>query len=725
MATALDTVDNLNVLNLVRGQNQAAVLTVEHAVKIDDAAVLAENTEVTYTDDELGFVFRGRITDVQEMWSGGEGVQYTCADAFRTIVKEPAVLEGSTQLKLEERTSGKTYLAALLDEFQASGHSPLASYDISAMEDVDVEPSDMAGQSLSEWINRMLELTTDTVCWIEYDVSDQPVLMFKKYSDQPDLELEKGNYTVVNPDEDDNPLIVDARIGKSLDNKYSRLWLEGCGHFKRWEGRYIPPTSWAKPNPLIPFYIYRFDVREAWATGRYLDSDGKCRDDMWVRIGMGYTSNVPVIGKLTSDIHNLETKTDEVTGQVYWEIRVIAGGIVSVDPPPVPQIQAWFTYTAYMEPLVEERTGSLSGEGALTSQHPDLYWFEGSHGVDLTSVLSGMADRLEDRYLDEADRRGNINVHIKGLDPDVQLGAQITAPVELDDPRLRGIRYNFIRRSMTFDCADTPLRPEIAEAQMKARLLTELRGNWYTSQEKEEKSCFCGGAVFVNEESTPRPNPGSGGGGDPPQPGPSWDCLQGDCLERDDANGQYATLADCERDCEVGGYEFVPCTGCVQQEFWGEYETLADCEGDNPDPFDPSFSCGSGTSQGEPSAGEEPSGKTFDCVGCSCEGAGGGEYFIGFIKSIEVDKKGRIVKAECADCTLAIQSGWTGSIALMCGASIGELSGVQFLVPYVTDLIFSNGILMEATEDSSGECFGEVHSGVTDKPVLLAGSECL
>lgn len=717
MPIALQDVPNLTVQTLVRALNQAAILTVDHAVKIDSPEALPANTEVTFTDDELGFVFRGRIVACEELWQGGEGIRYSCADSFRTITKEPAILAESTKLKIRETVSGKTYLTQLLDEFIAGG-GPIDSFDISDMEDIQIEPMDMAGQSLFEWLDRILSQTEDTVCWIEYDGGDQPVLKFRKYSDQPALGLQKGDYTVVDPTQDDNPLIVSARIGESLDNKYSKLLLEGCGYFKRWELRYIPPTSWVVDGVLSNVFVYRFDIPEAWATGRYLDADGNCREDMWVRIGTGYTADPPVVGRTSIDLHNIEPKFDEATDQWYFEIKIRAAGLITV-PPPVPQIQCWFSYTAFMGPMAEERSGVLSGEGALVFQYPDLFKFEGASGVDYTSVLSGLADRLYERYLTGADRRGNINVHIKGLDPDVQLGAVVTTPAELLSPRVRGIRYDFVRRSMTLDCADTPLRPEIVESQFKARLLTQIQGNWYINHDEAEPSCFCGGPIFVDENENKAANRAGGRGGQPQ--GPSWDCVWGTCIEQDHGNGQYKTLADCEQNCPVLGWDFIPCTGCVPSDTWGMYDTEADCVADNPDPFDGSFNCGSGSSQSAPASGPEASGKDWTCSGCGCEGSGG-DYFLGFIKSIQVDKHGRVIRADCDSCTLHTQSGYTGLLSVLCHATASLFGASVFLDLCYFGMSYSNGILVSVT-DTSGSCGQD--AGSTNKAVLLAGSECL
>jgi hypothetical protein len=334
-------------------------------------------------------------------------------------------------------------------------------------------------------------------------------------------------------------------------------------------------------------------------------------------------------------------------------------------------------------------------------------------------VLSGLADRLYERYLTGADRKGSINVHIKGLDPDVQLGAEVTAPVELLGPRVRGIRYNFVQRNMTLDCADAPLRPEIVESQIKARLLTQIQGNWFVNDDESEPSCFCGGPVFVDETETSRRNRGGGGGGEPQ--GPTWDCIFGTCVEQDHGHGQYRTKEDCDRDCEILGWDFVPCTGCVPSENWGMYDTENDCVNDNPDPFHPSFNCGSGSAQSAPDSGPAASGREWACSGCGCEGAGG-SYFLGFIKSIKTDKRGRIVKAECEDCHLDTLSGYTGTLSTVCQVSCSLVGSSCSLQICYFGMEFKNGILMNVGNACSGSCYKS--DGITDKAVLLAGSAC-
>ena len=695
MPIALESVPDLIVRNLTRGFNQAAVLTAEHAIRIDDPAALPANAEVTFTDPDLGFIFSGRITKRSELWRGGEGIVYTCADVFRTMAKEPAKLAGSTKIEIVERTSGKQLIEDLLDEYIANGNPLAGGYDTTNLEDVQIEPMDMGGQSLFEWIDSVLRQTEESVCWIEYDGSDDPVLMFDRLSLRPTLELVVGDYEVVDPETDDNPLIVGADIGESLDNKYSKVEVEGCGDFVRWDLRWLPHTAMSQPNPGFPLYIYEFDIPEQWGMQRYLDDEGNCQEDWWVRITYGgtATSGTILIGSRTTDVQRPTVKKHDGGGW-YFEIAIITGGIISV-PPPIPQIQCWFTYTAYNGPLVASRSSSVfSGEGTLIEQHPDLFKYTAAvSGHDDLAVVEAIADRLYERFCVEPDRQGRVNIHIKGFDPDVDLGVKVTAPASLHDPFVRGLRYDFVKRDIVLDCTDIPLRPEIGDAQAKARLLSELLGNWYLSKDARDPSCFCGGDLYVDEdgEGFQGEPPGGGGGGR----GPSWDCIDGECIKRTDDSGQYDTFAACDDVCWVPGYDFIPCVGCVGSQDWGQYETMEDCLDDNPDPFAPEYNCTSGVSGASPGAPEPGrSVEEYGCSGCACDGSAG-QYFLGFIKRIKVDSTGKVVKAECDTCTFTIVSGWTGVVSVLANATITMVGSVAVLSKCWHVLIYSDGILIK------------------------------
>lgn len=690
MATALENVSGLTVRSLTRAYNQAAILICEHAVKIDDAAALPVNTEVTYTDPDLDFIFSGRITQRSEQWADGEGIVYTCADVFRTIAKEPARLAGSTKIDITERTSGKQLVEDLLDEYIANGNPLAGGYDTTDFEDVQIEPMNMAGQSLFEWIDTILRQTEDTVCWIEYSLAD-PVLKFARIANRPDVDLVMGTYEIVNPDEDDNPLIVDGEIGENLDNKYSAILVEGCGDFTRHELLYLPVSSITRPDPSVKIYHYRFDIPDNWTTPRYIDEDGKCKEGWFARIVIGGgESGGSMFNTLTIDWPNVPILTDEVTGEQYFEIKYLAGGIVS-DPPPIPAMEAWFTYTGYNGAFVATRASSVfSGEGTLVQQHPDLFKYDAPFSSwDDSTVLDGIADRLYERYCVEPDRDGRVNVHIKGLDADLNLGSKVVAPTNLQDPRIRGMRYDFVARNITLDCSDSELRPEVGDAQAKARLLSELRGNWYLSKDNRDPSCFCGGDVFVDQDGNFVPNSGDDG----PDGGPSWDCINGECVERADSHGQYQDLNLCEQVCWNKGYDFIPCVGCIEaQEGWGQYETIEDCENDNPDPFDVSFNCVGLSGGSAPGPGSGPQGTEFGCSGCSCSNE---QYFTGFIKRIKVSPSGKIITAECETCTFDMISGWTGTVSVLANVIVKSgFAGIEVSKCWHV-MVYSDGILSE------------------------------
>ena len=713
MAIALEGVPALTVRALTRGFNQAAVLVAEHAIKIDDAAALSENDEVTFTDDDLGFIFSGRITDRNELWTGGEGIIYTCADVFRTIAKEPARLNGSTKIEIVDRTSGKQLIEDLLDEYIANGNPLAGGYDTSAIEDVQIEPMDMAGQSMFEWIDTVLRQTEDSVCWIEYDGSNDPVLLFDRVANRPDLDLVVGQYTVVDPDTDDNPLIVQGQIGNSLDNKYSKVEVEGCGEFERFDLRWLEVASITRPNTAVKIYHYRFNIPDDWTNQRYLDDDGNCREGYSARILVGGTGSPPG-NSLTLDIQNVPVLQDESTKQWYFEIKYLAGGIVS-DPPPIPAMQAWFTYTGYVGPFVASRISSaFSGEGTLIQQHPDLFKYTGPvSSFDDSFVLSAIADRLYERYCVEPDREGSLNIHIKGFDAGVNLGAKIVAPTSLRDPFIRALRYDFVARDIILGCSDVPLRPEVGDAQQKARMLSELRGNWYLSKDHRDPSCFCGGQIFVDEEG----NRFQGNNANPPDPGPSWDCIGGECIERDDARGTYSTLSACEDVCWETGFDFLPCVGCVEAaEGWGQYETMTECENDNPDPFASEYNCTSGASGASaPGPGSGAQGNTFACSGCECD-AGSGKYFLGFIKRIKVSSSGKIVTAECDTCTFDIISGWTGTVSVLANAIVNMVGTVAVISKCWHIMVYSDGIITDV--DSTVGCDDFKSEGTTSKGII-------
>ena len=673
MSTALEQVQDLEVQTLSRSVNQAAVLSVIHQIPADDGRALSIGDFVTFTDDEVGVVFVGKITNLDQNFSNGEGIKYICADAYRTLTKEPAQIAGTTRIKSKIGTTTVDLLTKILDELDPTILT--GGFDITALESVALPELDRAGQSVASWIDTVLKYTDDSVATIiPFDDAGtlKQKLVITRYTAQPDVELEIGQFTQPLLEDSGDPLMENAEWGQSLDQKVDRVLLEGCGEFTRHSLKNIIPE-------LIFIdqfkYTFKFVIPEEYATGRYFDADGNCKDEISGRIQLGWLTQ----GPLTLDVGNLILQEDESTGEQFIEVTVILGGTFSTFPPPVPVLTGWFNYTSYDGPFqVEVDSGepALDGEGALVEQHEEFVIFNGSAAgfvdVDNTAELTTLAENLSTRNSVRPDSEGSMDVHIKGLNTDLVIGSRITND-EFESSRVRTFQYNFTTRTIALGVSDQPVRDPIQGAKLRKMEETELGKNWYIPREGE-RSCLCGGPISTDVEETTRPG---GGPGHDKQVGPTWDCVQGICDERDDDKGQYQSEQDCQRDCEVRGADFFPCVGCVPLDVmgFGFYETVDECVADNPDPFDAQFSCGSSGSPGPaPSSGDTTniSGKVFECSGCCTED--GGEHFTGFIKKIKTDRGGNITAVECANC-----EGFTGAVSHICsvGISCGPSSFCQ------------------------------------------------
>lgn len=690
MATALESVSKLTVISLRRAFNQAAVLTAEHAIKIDDTAILQLGDEVTYTDADLGFVFRGFITEVQEIWEGGEGIVYSCGDLYRWLMKEPASLDGSSKIAIEDQTP-KEAINAILGEITTPTSCKLQWDDTQIPNTYSLEPINMIGQTVGEWIQRILNQTDDLVSWIEYiwdGGCGQYVsrLVFRTLSSITGVDLKKGDYTVITPDEDDNPLIVGGAHRSTLDGKYHKVCVEGCGDFERFDLRYIPPVGPPVYDPATDVFTFKYWIPEDWATPRYLDASANCREDWFARVTLGQ----PAIGLVSIDQHNLEAIWDDAAEKWYWEIKITIYGLFTPPtPPPTPQISAYFTYTGYVGSFISCRTASgiSDTEGRFLVQRPDLFRFTGAASHDDTALMDAIADRLFARYCEGPDRTTAFRLHFKGMDVDLGLGAAILTPA-LDQPTIREIAYDFRLRNIAVGCSDAPLRSEVENAEFRARFNRELDGNSYLT-ERPENSCLCGGQVYTDPDDK-KANPtfdGQGGGAE------SWDCnATFTCVKRNDNLGFYATEQACMDDCFPPQWAFIPCVGCVPTQEWGAYPTKEGCEEDNPDPFDAAFNCTSGVSGSAPPPASTDDYNDVQCKGVSCDASGGG-FFIGFIRRIRADKKGHVVLAECEDFKFeTISAGFNGYVSWMVSC---QISAGSVCIPYFNLGRFSHGLLID------------------------------
>ncbi len=474
---------------------------------------------------------------------------------------------------------------------------------------------------------------------------------------------------------------------------------------------FIQPES-VDYEPIGSIFTFKYFVPEDWATARYLDSDGNCREDWWVRLVLG---NVTV-GRTSIDVHNLETVWDETAEKYFWEIQIRSYGAF-IGPPPTPQVSAYFTYTGYKGPLVSVRTSSAVGEteGQLILQRPDLFRFTGAVSRDDTAVMAAIRDRYFTRFCEQPDRTSDLILHIKGLVPTLVLGARVSAPTELLFPRIRELGYDFRARDIQVQCSDKPVRAEIETAEFRARLRTELDGNSYLP-DKPEDSCMCGGQIFVDPDEK-KQNLFSGGG--PGAPKESWDCQNAICVKRNDDKGMFPSQQDCEQNCFGRGWDFQPCVGCVEiANGWGQYQTKEECDADNPDPFDVSFNCGSGVSG--PTSDPTPVSdfKDYNCIGVSC-GATPGEFFIGFVRRIRVTPKGTVVVAECTEVAFQEVSGFTGWVSFMVSAEQFEGSRIRL---FYNKMRFNRGVLIEMEAVSPAGEFWT--SGAPSGPCIVGRTCC-
>ncbi len=688
MVTALEDLTGATVLHKAWSANQAQVLEVQHDVAVDGTGVLPIGEAVTFTDVELGFQFEGKITDVRPNFGDGEGVRYICADNYRVLVKTPGYITApngkqSSKIKFVEGTLVKTALSALIDELPTGTLFP-GGVDLSNIPDNPIPLTDKGGQFLDTWIDDLLENTSGGIVYVDPN-NGSPKLLFRDYFAEPNLTLDIRDFIVAPtvPGANVDPLMEQADAGETLDRKYKSTVAEGCGEFTRREDIFIPALAVATSS-VDDTVEYHFVFPEGRVTGRFLDADGKCREEISTRFRLGFESGQTAV----FEIKNMPVETD-ANGKHFSKLFIRTIGLFGLPDPVIPVIESWWTYTSYDGPIIAKKTSAdtkLNNEGEFWEDHPEFFKFTGATNVDLTAQLQAVADNLHKRYSEGTDINGSIRLHIRGINTAIKIGAKITND-EFKDARVQHISYDYVERSTILDVSTVPVRRTIQRKKQELQESTVEGGGWFQNREQENANCFCGGAIFTDEDGDP--NNLRRGGGPEGQGGESFDCILGNCQRRADNLGQYQTLADCQRDCIVGGFDFVDCFGCLQVEHVGEFETFGDCEtahadilggceficddlnGCQPVPagqgqYATRAACeaacegGSETGSGDDgtsnSLGQSfpssltvpPTGRIEDCGGC---GVGGpGEF--AFVKQITVDAQGRVTDVQCDTCSL-------------------------------------------------------------------------
>lgn len=625
----LATLTNAVVELKASSANGAAVLQVSHAVPADSPLILAEGSEVLYTDPEIGLQFRGKVTTIEPNFGSGEGVKYICADAYRTLVKTPGYITGqngkqSAKVKFNAGSKMKTVLNALLDELPLTTLFP-GGVDLTALSDPDIPVTDKGGQYLDSWIDDLLENTEGGFALVEYDAAGDAVLKFDDFYAQPAVELTIGDFSVVQPGAV-RPLMEQANAGKTLDRKFKKTAAEGCGDFVRRTDVYIAGVG----TPLLDAFNsirYKFTFPEKRVTGRFLDSDGKCRDIFIMKFEMGLSSGQTFTYFF---IHPANFLAEETDGQMFAAVDVRRGGLTSATE--ITTVQAWFTYTAYLGPLRAEKVSSdpaLDNEGDFWEDHPEFVKFSGDTNVDDTPKLQAIADNLHKRFSELPDLSGSIRIHVQGINPDLKIGSVISN-AEFSGARVHHLDVDYVERSMILDVSTLPIREtfELFKRQLQQR--TVERGGWFQNRSNlNTTNCFCGGAVFQDAAGGGLGGlPSGGGGGDGANQGTSWDCIQCHCMEQNNDNGQFQTEQDCLavcRDANPAGYTFEDCVGCVCSMEGGQFATLAECEAANPNPVTDAgcdFICTEENGCQAVSTGVGQYGSLAACQ-AACEGGGG------------------------------------------------------------------------------------------------------
>jgi hypothetical protein len=596
MATQLETVSGLSVLSMLWAPNQARILRAFHATTVDSSSFLPEGTQVTYTDPDLGLCFVGKITDYKKAYRNGEGVEYQCADGYRTLTKTPAAIlvNGVKETRLSFVT-GTSIQDIITKIFNGSG---VATYLTGGLyfgiTDADTPAVDKGGQSVDTWLQDLLDCTPGGIAWVNPN-SGYPQLDITDFTTAPSVTLQVGTFSIINP-VSGNPILEGGDIGKSLNRKYQKVMVQGCGWYKRHELEWLPGELFSS-NETAGEYEYRFYIPGTPGKRivcRYIDDDGNCQDGCKVRVALGFDPDDIVISRTVFDFDNPSFKTDD-QGRLYYTVivRVVTyfGAVADAGPPAV---QVWVTYTSEEGPFVKEITSTdpkLAGEGSFIEQHDEFVKYEGPNGtIDQTALLEAVANALAARYCDAADLTGTLGVHLDALYPEIQLGSPVT---NFSNARVQTVEYDFMRRSMNLAISTVPLRENIKKAKQDTKDGTLEGGNWYQPRVKYTNNCFCeGGVNSVDENGNASGGPGSGpwiggpGGGPGNNPkGKSWDCnkmmMPWTCDERPDALGMFMNLGDCNAVCKepMLSWKFVKCVGCVAAQGMadGQYETKDAC----------------------------------------------------------------------------------------------------------------------------------------------------
>ncbi len=595
MATALNSLSNCTVQSMTLEPNRAVTLVARHDVKVDDVAALTIGTEVTFTDTDLGKVFDGKIVKVEKLYEDGEGIQYRCAGPFRTVSKTTAKVESdgtpTTALRVEAGTPIGDAVDMVLSTLPGTVFP--GGINKSGLSGENLPLIDKGGQKMLTWLDDILDKTDDVIMF--EDLTGSPTLKFIAFDSQPSVTLDVGTYNVVNTSPGDL-LLEGGRFGGSINEKVEAVYVEGGGEWQRVYEEFMQ-AELGFQDDSIGFYQYRWYLPEdERITCKYITDTDECADLCMMRIRIGGESD----SALQLEIENPPLGIDETDGRRFWYYHFKYHGASIGGQFQPPQVEAWFTYTKYVGPLISEKVSTdpaLAGEGDVVEHHHSMFKYTSPDEgvtVDFTPQLDAIRDALFERYSNDADWQGNIRVHVNGLNSNLGLGSSIT---NFSGARVHSLQYDFVARAMRLNLSNSPIRDDLRRVKQQIKDGTLEGNNWYTARGAPTGVAGCFDDIEMHFDTSGNPQ---APGGEQNQ-GISWDCQNGICVEVSGDGGQYEKERDCQRVCGNRiRYTCVECNACVEvEDANAEFETREDClaacrlPGDPTCPFncDVNFAC--------------------------------------------------------------------------------------------------------------------------------------
>lgn len=505
-AYALATYSKITIRRITWAANVARTMEVEHAVKKDSSEILTEGTVIVHDDAELGRVFYGKIIEVDRTWRAGEGVVYRCADSYRRLTKEPATRDfagvligpdedygpGLTSLRFDKGSGVNDTIRKLVEPFEDEVCPGGIHADGTYMPDSlqTLRPLDKLGQSIAQWIDDVLDQTEGGIAYIDPQTR---ALLIRHYYNEPGVMLTEGSYNVITPSAA-NPLIVEASIKSTLNNKFERVRVEGVGRFTRHVDvpfSIVYQNGAGVENPSgVWLYVLRAYFPHTNVLGFHYDANDEIASSIIVEFTVTIDGGTPFLVTQVLADADLKRVTDEMDphfNEVYRDYALVIPG--HPGQPAVVVTNGKLRYTSFDGPLFADAASSdprLRGEGTYMVSRADLFAFQspgyieppstvlevpktGSSEIDPTDELQAQADALKKRYSTRPDSAGRVAVHIKNLTASIKPGTYISN----FDARAQSIEFDLVNRDLIVELSDVPIRRETQDAKDRAVLRTE------------------------------------------------------------------------------------------------------------------------------------------------------------------------------------------------------------------------------------------------------------